>query len=248
MHNDLRKVRRIVEGSKSWETRRVRTLDPTDPKHGIGHRLSVRHWPGPTGRPHRTRVASSSVGLALLLLCAPAFAAQLECRVASVTRGDTLMCLTIDNRQELIRLRGIDSPGRKEPFGEHARQHLADLAHGKSATVHWTYRDHHGRIIGAVWVEPVDCQAVAIPSMSAGHNSHPAWPDGRSDTPVSSQSRSGTPTNSRKAKRAPGAQAYGASSRKAARHRQANDLGKRLARSQLKAGIAFVAHGYTGFG
>src|SRR5690606_41981081 len=24
-------------------------------------------------------------------------------------------------------------------------------------TVHWTYRDHHGRIIGAVWVEPVDC-------------------------------------------------------------------------------------------
>lgn len=157
MHNDLRKVRRIVEGSKSWETRRVRTLGPTDPKHGIGHRLSVRHWLGPTGRPHRTRVASSSVGLALLLLCAPAFAAQLECRVASVTRGDTLMCLTVDNRQELIRLRGIDAPGRKQPFGEHARQHLADLAHGKSATVHWTYRDHHGRIIGAVWVEPVGC-------------------------------------------------------------------------------------------
>lgn len=95
--------------------------------------------------------------LALILLSSPALSAQLECRVIGIADGDTLTCLTADKKQERIRLRGIDAPERKQPFGERSRQNLSDLAYGKTATIHWTKRDRWGRIIGAVWVEPADC-------------------------------------------------------------------------------------------
>lgn len=104
------------------------------------------------------KVVLRLVSLAPFVLCAPALAAQLECRVTGVVGGSTLMCLTADKKEERIRLRGIDVPGHKQPFGERARESLVGLAHGKSATVHWTRRDHYGRIVGAVWVKPADCQ------------------------------------------------------------------------------------------
>ena len=91
------------------------------------------------------------------LFFSPALAAQLECRVIGVADGDTLTCLTAERTQERIRLRGIDAPERKQPFGTRSQQSLADLVHGKPVTVHWDKRDRWGRIIGAVWVEPADC-------------------------------------------------------------------------------------------
>ncbi|RMH96313.1 thermonuclease family protein [Stutzerimonas nitrititolerans] len=97
------------------------------------------------------------ITLALLLLSSPALSATLECRVIGVADGDTLTCLTADKRQERIRLRGIDAPERKQSFGERSRQNLSNLAYGKTATIHWTKRDHWKRIIGSVWVDPADC-------------------------------------------------------------------------------------------
>ncbi len=97
------------------------------------------------------------IALALLLFSSPALAAQLECRVIGVADGDTITCLTADRKSERIRLRGIDAPERKQPFGTRSQQHLADLVHGKTATIHWNKRDRWKRIIGAVWVEPADC-------------------------------------------------------------------------------------------
>lgn len=94
---------------------------------------------------------------AFFLFTSPALAATLECRGIGISDGDTLTCLTADKRQEKIRLRGIDAPEHKQPFGERSRQYLSDLAFGKPVTVHWTKRDRWGRIVGAVWVEPADC-------------------------------------------------------------------------------------------
>ena len=48
--------------------------------------------------------------LSLTLLIPSALAAQLNCRVVSISDGDTLTCLTADKKQEKIRLRGIDAP------------------------------------------------------------------------------------------------------------------------------------------
>lgn len=92
-----------------------------------------------------------------LLLSFPTLAAQLECRVIGVADGDTLTCLTADKKQERIRLRGIDAPERKQPFGTRSQQHLAELVYGKLVTVHWDKRDRWKRIIGTAWVEPADC-------------------------------------------------------------------------------------------
>lgn len=42
-----------------------------------------------------------ALSLAFLLLCSPALAAQLECRVVAISNGD---------------MRGIDAPERKQPL------------------------------------------------------------------------------------------------------------------------------------
>lgn len=86
-----------------------------------------------------------------------AIATEFTCRVIRIADGDTLTCLTASKKQERIRLRGIDAPERKQPFGQRSRQNLSDLAYGKSATIRWSKRDRWKRVIGAVWVEPSDC-------------------------------------------------------------------------------------------
>lgn len=91
----------------------------------------------------------------------------MTCRVVGVADGDTLTCLTSDKKQERIRLRGIDAPERKQPYGARSTQSLSDLTFGKTATVHWNSRDRWGRIIGVVWVEPADCVGCG-PTLDAG--------------------------------------------------------------------------------
>jgi len=98
------------------------------------------------------------ITLALLLLSSPALAATLECRVIGIADGDTITCLTASKKQERIRLRGIDAPERKQPFGQRSRQNLSDLTYGKTVLIDWQSRDRWGRIIGTVWVEPADCR------------------------------------------------------------------------------------------
>lgn len=96
--------------------------------------------------------------LALLPCLALANEQILSCYVVGVSDGDTLSCFDAENRKtEKIRLRGIDAPEAKQPFGQRSKQSLSSLAHGQPATVKWSKRDRWGRIIGAVWVEPADC-------------------------------------------------------------------------------------------
>lgn len=91
----------------------------------------------------------------------------MTCRIVGVADGDTLTCLTADKKQERIRLRGIDAPERKQPYGARSTQSLSDLTFGKTATVHWNSRDRWGRVIGTVWVEPADCIRCG-PTLDAG--------------------------------------------------------------------------------
>lgn len=97
------------------------------------------------------------LALAMALVSSPAPAAQLDCRVIGIADGDTLTCLTVHRVQERIRLRGIDAPERKQPFGTRSQQNLSDLTYGKTVMVQWNKRDQWKRIIGTVWVEPTDC-------------------------------------------------------------------------------------------
>ncbi|MDR1454289.1 MAG: thermonuclease family protein, partial [Tannerella sp.] len=54
----------------------------------------------------------------LWLLLLPAAPKSITGKVVSVSDGDTFTLLTSGNRQEKIRLDGIDAPEKKQAFGE----------------------------------------------------------------------------------------------------------------------------------
>ncbi|UIP88451.1 thermonuclease family protein [Pseudomonas phenolilytica] len=107
------------------------------------------------------------IAATLLLLPLPVIAAQLECRVIGISDGDTINCLTADRVPERIRLRGIDAPESKQPFGAQSKQHLSGLVYRRTVIVDSASRDRWGRIIGTVWVEPADCVNCG-PTLDAG--------------------------------------------------------------------------------
>jgi endonuclease YncB( thermonuclease family) len=101
------------------------------------------------------------MAFALLLLSGSARAAQLFGHIVAVGDGDTLTLRDAENRQHKVRLSAIDAPERRQPYGERAKQHLADLAHGKPAMVVWNKRDRYGRIVGRVLLR--QCAAPQCP-------------------------------------------------------------------------------------
>jgi endonuclease YncB( thermonuclease family) len=79
------------------------------------------------------------------VLCADEFAA----RVVSITDGDTLVVLR-DKQQVRIRLHGIDSPERAQPYGTRARQFTGELAHQRDVTVVVRDYDRYGRVVAEI--------------------------------------------------------------------------------------------------
>jgi endonuclease YncB( thermonuclease family) len=82
----------------------------------------------------------------------PVLAATITGKVVRVADGDTFTLLTSDNRQERIRLDGIDAPEKGQDFSEKSRQHLASFVAGKNVRVEYKTRDMYGRILGTVFV------------------------------------------------------------------------------------------------
>ena len=79
------------------------------------------------------------------VLCAEEFAA----RVVAVTDGDTVTVLR-DKQQVRIRLHGIDSPERAQPYGTRARQFTGELAHQRDVTVVVRDYDRYGRVVAEI--------------------------------------------------------------------------------------------------
>ncbi len=89
----------------------------------------------------------------VILLGGAALAADpVEWRVVNVHDGDTVTALDADNVQHKVRLRGIDAPELGQPFGRVARDRLADLSKGKTATVHGHGKDRYGRVLASLEV------------------------------------------------------------------------------------------------
>jgi endonuclease YncB( thermonuclease family) len=103
---------------------------------------------------HAARFVAS---LALLVACAgPAHAGQWRGKVVGIADGDTLTLLDADHRQHRIRLDAIDAPEKAQPFGQRARQSLAQLAHGKDAEADCPKVDRYGREVCRVTVNGID--------------------------------------------------------------------------------------------
>jgi micrococcal nuclease len=85
------------------------------------------------------------------LTCGTIAAAPPEAaRVVAVIDGDTLTVLDAANRQQRVRLAGIDAPERGQPFGTKARERLASLTMGKPVAVHSQGQDKYGRMIASI--------------------------------------------------------------------------------------------------
>ncbi|GEO11793.1 thermonuclease family protein [Segetibacter aerophilus] len=74
-------------------------------------------------------------------------------KVVRIIDGDTFTLLTADQKQEKIRLYGIDCPERKQPFGTVAKERLSELVFGKSVHVEFKTYDRWKRIVGVVFYE-----------------------------------------------------------------------------------------------
>ena len=107
--------------------------------------------------------------IATLLASLPSVADTLQGRVVGVTDGDTVTVLDASNIQFKIRLMGIDSPEKKQAFGNSAKQSLSDLVFNKQVTIEYSKKDRYGRTIGKIVVDGVDANLEQVKKGMAWH-------------------------------------------------------------------------------
>ena len=103
------------------------------------------------------RVCAASAIFALLVTLATLLGAtELDGTIVGVADGDTVTLLDANKTQHQIRLDGLDAPERSQPHGQHARQSLAALAHGRTARADCPKMDRYGRAVCRVTIDGVD--------------------------------------------------------------------------------------------
>jgi micrococcal nuclease len=90
------------------------------------------------------------IALLLFGLNAQAQVATITGKVVSVADGDTFTLLVNGNRQQKIRLHGIDCPEKRQDFGQVAKEFTSKQVFGKTITVKPTDTDRYGRTIAIV--------------------------------------------------------------------------------------------------
>jgi endonuclease YncB( thermonuclease family) len=96
------------------------------------------------------------VFIALAVLTTTSNADTLTGRVVGIADGDTLTLLDANNNQHKIRLSGIDSPEKGQPFGQACKKSLSDLAYDRAVAIESSKLDRYGRVIGKVLVNGQD--------------------------------------------------------------------------------------------
>jgi endonuclease YncB( thermonuclease family) len=96
------------------------------------------------------------VAIAFAVLTTTSSADTLIGRVVGIADGDTLTLLDERNTQHKIRLSGIDSPEKGQPFGQVCKKSLSDLAYDRVVAVESSKLDRYGRAIGKVLVNGAD--------------------------------------------------------------------------------------------
>jgi hypothetical protein len=81
--------------------------------------------------------------------------------VVRIADGDTFTLL-VDREQLCIRLAEIDTPEKRQPYGNRARQALSALIYGKTVRVVEIDRDRYGRVVGRVYAGGIDINAEMV--------------------------------------------------------------------------------------
>jgi endonuclease YncB( thermonuclease family) len=104
------------------------------------------------------------IGVLLGVFAALACSAQAETfegKVARVVDGDSLIVLWKQDRVR-VRLKEIDAPELKQPFGKRSRESLSGLCANQVARVMWTEKDRNRRTLGRVWCAGIDANAEQV--------------------------------------------------------------------------------------
>jgi endonuclease YncB( thermonuclease family) len=91
--------------------------------------------------------------LLFFLLVTPALSQVITGKVVSIADGDTITILDSSKTQHKIRLYGIDTPEKGQPFGKAAKKYTASLTAGKTVKVIAYDTDRYGRTVGVIMVD-----------------------------------------------------------------------------------------------
>ena len=106
----------------------------------------------------------NTVLVCLLLIIAPTLSQALSGKVVSVADGDTITIIDKSKTEHRIRLYGIDTPEKGQPFGNSAKKHTSRLVAGKSVEVTPYDTDKYGRTVGVVSVNGTNVNQSLIES------------------------------------------------------------------------------------
>ena len=81
-------------------------------------------------------------------------AKTLQGKVVKVVDGDTITIVDDRSFRYRIRLAGIDTPEKDQPYGKESTKSLRWLVYDKGITVEYSKFDRYGRIIGKVLIDP----------------------------------------------------------------------------------------------
>lgn len=111
---------------------------------------------------HRNALQQLFICLLFAFSVVTVHAETIQGKVVHIADGDTLTLLTSSNQQVKIRLAGIDTPEKAQPFGNKAKQALAALTFQKHVTVNIQTIDRYGRSVGRVYVQGSDVSAELV--------------------------------------------------------------------------------------
>lgn len=92
---------------------------------------------------------------------------DISCKAVAITDGDTFTCLTAQHHQIKVRMAEIDTPERKQPYGEKAKQALAGLVYGKQVSLQVVDKDRYKRTVARVHQGSIDVNRELVSSGAA---------------------------------------------------------------------------------
>ena len=94
---------------------------------------------------------------------------NLQGKVVKLADGDSITMLDDDNVQHKIRLAGIDTPERRQPFGKAAKKFLSDKIATETVCVGWYKKDRYQRLVGVVRFDDEDVNLSLVKAGLAWH-------------------------------------------------------------------------------
>ena len=94
---------------------------------------------------------------------------NLQGKVVKLADGDSITVLDDDKVQHKVRLAGIDTPERKQPYGQAAKTFLSDRIFGKTVCVGWNKKDRYNRLVGVVRINDEDVNYQLVKAGLAWH-------------------------------------------------------------------------------